>query len=74
MDLLEEQKEGVAVLTLNRPERLNALSPAMLDALLEATARLATDPAIGAVVLTGAGRGFARAETSRRWRRGGRRT
>jgi 2-(1,2-epoxy-1,2-dihydrophenyl)acetyl-CoA isomerase len=58
MDLLEDRKDGVAVLTLNRPERLNALSPAMLDALLEATARLAADPAIGAVVLAGAGRGF----------------
>jgi 2-(1,2-epoxy-1,2-dihydrophenyl)acetyl-CoA isomerase len=58
MDLVEEQKGGVAVLTLNRPDRLNALSPAMLDALSEATTRLAADPAIGAVVLTGAGRGF----------------
>ncbi len=58
MDLLEVQKDGVAVLTLNRPDRLNALSPVMLDALREATARLAADPAIGAVVLTGAGRGF----------------
>ena len=57
-DLLEVVKDGVAVLTLNRPERLNAMSRPMLDALLEALPRLADDPAVGAVVLAGAGRGF----------------
>jgi 2-(1,2-epoxy-1,2-dihydrophenyl)acetyl-CoA isomerase len=57
-DLLESVKDGVAVLTLNRPDRLNALSGPMLDALLEALPRLAADAAVGAVVLTGAGRGF----------------
>jgi 2-(1,2-epoxy-1,2-dihydrophenyl)acetyl-CoA isomerase len=57
-DLLETIKDGVAVLTLNRPERLNALSGSMLTALLEALPRLAADPDVGVVVLTGAGRGF----------------
>jgi 2-(1,2-epoxy-1,2-dihydrophenyl)acetyl-CoA isomerase len=57
-DLLETVKDGVAVLTMNRPERLNALSRAMLDAMLEALPRLAADPEVGVVVLTGAGRGF----------------
>ena len=57
-DLLEAIKEGVAVLTLNRPERLNAMSGPMLDGLLEALPRLAEDGAVGVVVLTGAGRGF----------------
>jgi len=57
-ELLEALKDGVAVLTLNRPDRLNAMSPPMLDALLEALPRLAADPEIGVVVLTGAGRGF----------------
>ncbi len=57
-ELLEELKDEVAVLTLNRPDRLNAMSPPMLDALLEALPRLAADPEIGVVVLTGAGRGF----------------
>ena len=57
-DLLETVKDGVAVLTLNRPDRLNAMSRPMLDALLEALARLAEDAAVGVVVLTGAGRGF----------------
>jgi len=57
-DLLEAVKDGVAMLTLNRPERLNAMSQAMLDGLQEALPRLAEDPAVGVVVLAGAGRGF----------------
>ena len=57
-DLLEVVKDGVAVLTLNRPDRLNALSGPMLTAMLEALPRLADDPEVGVVVLTGAGRGF----------------
>jgi 2-(1,2-epoxy-1,2-dihydrophenyl)acetyl-CoA isomerase len=57
-DLLESVKDGVATLTLNRPDRLNAMSASMLDALLEALPRLADDHAVGVVVLTGAGRGF----------------
>src|SRR5262245_13630318 len=57
-DLLEAVADGVATLTLNRPEKLNAMSAAMLDALLEALPRVADDPSVGVVVLTGAGRGF----------------
>src|SRR2546421_273270 len=57
-DLLENIKDGVAVLTMNRPDRLNALSDEMLVALLEALPRLADDGNVGCVVLTGAGRGF----------------
>ena len=57
-DLLEAVKDRVALLTLNRPERLNAMSREMLDALLDALPRLATDPDVGVVVITGAGRGF----------------
>jgi 2-(1,2-epoxy-1,2-dihydrophenyl)acetyl-CoA isomerase len=57
-DLLENVKDGVALLTLNRPDRLNAMSRPMLDALLEALPRLAEDPDVGVIVLTGAGRGF----------------
>src|ERR671936_2140143 len=57
-DLLESVKDGVATLTLNRPDRLNAMSGPMLDALLEALSRLADDASVGVVVLTGAGRGF----------------
>jgi 2-(1,2-epoxy-1,2-dihydrophenyl)acetyl-CoA isomerase len=57
-DLLESIKDGVATLTLNRPDRLNAMSGPMLDALLEALPRLAEDGDVGVVVLTGSGRGF----------------
>ena len=57
-DLLETIKDGAAWLTLNRPERLNAFSQEMLQALREALPRLASDPDVGAIVITGAGRGF----------------
>ena len=57
-DLLEHVQDGVALLTMNRPERLNALNGPMLDAMLEALPRLAADATVGAVVLTGAGRAF----------------
>ena len=57
-ELREAANDGIATLTLNRPARLNALSAAILDGLLEALPRLETDPAIGVIVLTGAGRAF----------------
>ncbi|MBE0612815.1 MAG: enoyl-CoA hydratase [Burkholderiales bacterium] len=57
-ELIETVTDRVATLTLNRPERLNALSTPMLDGLLEALPRLAADPDVAVVVLTGAGRGF----------------
>jgi 2-(1,2-epoxy-1,2-dihydrophenyl)acetyl-CoA isomerase len=56
--LIEATSDGVATLTLNRPERLNALSTPILEGLLEALPRLARDAAVGAIVLTGAGRAF----------------
>jgi 2-(1,2-epoxy-1,2-dihydrophenyl)acetyl-CoA isomerase len=57
-DLIETSSDGIATLTLNRPQRLNALSRGMLEGLLGALARLAGDPNVGAIVLTGAGRAF----------------
>jgi 2-(1,2-epoxy-1,2-dihydrophenyl)acetyl-CoA isomerase len=57
-DLLETIEDGVATLTLNRPESLNALSDGIRLGLLDALARLGADNAIGCIVLTGAGRGF----------------
>ncbi len=56
--LLESRDNGVAWLTLNRPDRLNAMSNEMLDGLLASMLRLAADEEVGCVVLTGAGRGF----------------
>jgi 2-(1,2-epoxy-1,2-dihydrophenyl)acetyl-CoA isomerase len=57
-DLRVEIRDGVAVLTMNRPARLNALSRPMIDAAIATLERCADDPAVGCIVLTGAGRGF----------------
>jgi len=56
--LLEDFADGVATLTLNRPEARNALTGEMLNALTEAVRRLAADPEVRCVVLTGAGNAF----------------
>jgi len=56
--LLETLEDGLLTLTLNRPERRNALDPRILQALVEATRRAATSPAVNAVMLTGAGGTF----------------
>ncbi len=57
-ELIEQQEAGVLTLTLNRPERLNAMTVRMVEALLAALRRAAVDPEVRAVVITGAGRGF----------------
>src|ERR1700678_137791 len=52
-------REGpVVTVTLNRPERLNAIETVMLDELLPGLDDLAADEEVRAVVFTGAGRGF----------------
>ena len=57
-ELLATVEDGVAVLTFNRPERRNALTWPMLDALGRMLAHAESDDAVGAVVLTGAGGAF----------------
>jgi 2-(1,2-epoxy-1,2-dihydrophenyl)acetyl-CoA isomerase len=57
-NILENIEDGLAVITLNRPERMNALSPDMIATLLHILPRLARDPAVRCVALTGAGRAF----------------
>jgi 2-(1,2-epoxy-1,2-dihydrophenyl)acetyl-CoA isomerase len=57
-ELLYRMDNRVAVLTLNRPERLNALTKGMMQALLARLSACATDDAVGCVVLTGAGNAF----------------
>jgi 2-(1,2-epoxy-1,2-dihydrophenyl)acetyl-CoA isomerase len=57
-EILVEHDEGVAIVTLNRPDRLNALVSTMMADMADAVADVARDPAVGCVVLTGAGRGF----------------
>ena len=51
-------EDGVMTVTMNRPDVLNALSPAMLEGLCDALAAAKADDAVRALVLTGAGRGF----------------
>jgi enoyl-CoA hydratase len=59
MDMLMDMRAGWARITLNRPDRRNALDTALLAAVAGALERLAHDPAVCAVVLTGAGGNFA---------------
>jgi len=49
---------GVATLSFNRPEKLNALTPQMLERFFDAVARAAADPEVRVIVITGQGRGF----------------
>ncbi|HUI17961.1 MAG TPA: enoyl-CoA hydratase/isomerase family protein, partial [Alphaproteobacteria bacterium] len=56
--VLSELKEGVATITLNRPERLNAINPALLAGLTAALRAADADTAVRAIVLRGAGRAF----------------
>ncbi|MEJ5202504.1 MAG: enoyl-CoA hydratase/isomerase family protein, partial [Anaerolineales bacterium] len=51
-------EDGVAIVTLNRPDKLNPLSMKMLDELGEAFDALRKDDAVKVVVLTGAGKAF----------------
>lgn len=57
-DVAFERRDGLAVVTLSRPDRLNAITPAMAEDLIAIFDRLATDTATRVVVLTGAGRAF----------------
>ncbi len=56
--IVERPHAGVAVVTLNRPKRLNAINDVMRRELTETLASVAADASVTAVVLTGAGRGF----------------
>jgi 2-(1,2-epoxy-1,2-dihydrophenyl)acetyl-CoA isomerase len=56
--VLYEQRDGVATITLNRPERLNAMGDDMLVRVLERLESAAHDDSVRVVVLTGQGRGF----------------
>src|SRR4029079_12286505 len=57
-DLLFDVQNGVALITLNRPEKLNAWTPAMGASLKQAVVKCAADDAVRVIVVTGAGRGF----------------
>jgi 2-(1,2-epoxy-1,2-dihydrophenyl)acetyl-CoA isomerase len=57
-DILYEVSEGIATITLNRPEKLNAYTTEMGDEVYDAFGRSRDDESVRAVILTGAGRGF----------------
>ncbi len=57
-DIIVRKDAGVAVITLNRPEVLNALRPEMRDEIGDAFESFQSDDTVRAVVITGAGRGF----------------
>ena len=57
-DLLFEKDGDVAIITLNRPDRMNAMSAAMTQGMLDLVREMGKDPDIKVIVLTGAGRGF----------------
>jgi enoyl-CoA hydratase/carnithine racemase len=56
--ILVERRDRVVLLTLNRPEKLNAWTPTMMAELVAAIGAANDDSDVGAVVVTGAGRGF----------------
>src|SRR4249920_2350962 len=56
--LLVEDRAAVRILTMNRPEKRNALNSELTHALLEAVQRADREEGVGCVVLTGAGQGF----------------
>lgn len=56
--LLYEVEDGIATITLNRPDRLNAFTPKMALELIAAFDVTDADDSVGAVIVTGAGRGF----------------
>src|SRR5258706_12066721 len=56
--VIVERAGDVVTVTLNRPERLNALTLELLTELHDAAKSIAGDPSIRAAILTGAGRGF----------------
>jgi len=68
--ILYEPKGAVGLITLNRPEKLNAWTQLMEDELIDAVNVAARDPGIGCLVVTGAGRGFCAGADISGWDRG----
>lgn len=56
--VLLRQEAGVARITLNRPDRLNALTRQLLEELAAVTAEVSADPSVRVICITGSGRGF----------------
>jgi enoyl-CoA hydratase len=58
-NILVEQQGRVGLVTLNRPQALNALNKATMEELVSAVTAMDSDPGVGAVVITGSGKAFA---------------
>ncbi len=56
--VLSEKKDHIGTLTLNRPERLNAITAPMLEAFSESLVAFDRDDDVRVIIITGAGRGF----------------
>ncbi|MGV8059696.1 MAG: enoyl-CoA hydratase-related protein [Smithellaceae bacterium] len=56
--LLVKKEDGIATITMNRPDKLKAISFLMFRELAKATGDVARDPEVRTVVVTGAGRAF----------------
>jgi enoyl-CoA hydratase len=68
-DLLTEwPRPGVALVTLNRPRKLNALTSDMLGRFYDVLEQLGRDPSCRVIVVTGAGRGFCAGDDLQDWR------
>jgi enoyl-CoA hydratase/carnithine racemase len=65
--ILAEREGTIVTLTLNRPDKLNAIDGAMLDALDEALDQIERDRQVRAVILTGAGRAFSAGADIKEW-------
>ena len=63
--VLLDMTDGIAVITLNDPQKRNALSDEMVSALIAAIDTCEAHDDVGAVVLTGAGKGFCAGEIGR---------
>ena len=63
--LMEKPRTDIALVTLNRPERMNAMAFDVMIPLREALEEVSSDNAVRVVVLTGAGHGFVPVPTSR---------
>ncbi|NKB19708.1 MAG: p-hydroxycinnamoyl CoA hydratase/lyase [Alphaproteobacteria bacterium] len=68
--LVEQRKDGITVLTLNRPEKRNAMSPELHHEMDDALERLAVDSDTKVLILTGAGKAFSAGQDLKTYFRG----
>ncbi len=57
-DIIFEKKHNIAIITFNRPEKLNAITPAMRASISECIQQVSQDNEVRVLIITGAGRGF----------------